>query len=168
MRIRNLSSYPTEMVEELIDFGCKGIKLSNVLIIVMDGRHAYQGKAHGGAPSKFNPGSAKNVIRLWLGKPSQFPIDNLRTKTYWRPVNGNPNVLKKEQLLVPYGGVTSQPIYLENWMEALVSISAHEAKHIYQFRHGKRLSEVKAERHAAKRLEAYRQLLEARKIAAHL
>lgn len=159
MRIRNLSSYPTEMVEELIEFGCKGIKLSNVLIIVMDGRRAYKGKARSGAPSQYNPGSAKNLIRLWLGKPSQFPTDNMRHKVYWRSVDGNPNVLKKEVLLVPYGGVTSPPIYMENWMEALVAISAHEAKHIYQFRHGKCLSEVKAERHAAKRLEAYRDWL---------
>lgn len=59
----------------------------------------------------------------------------------------------------PYGGKRSPLIMYNNWREALVGVSAHEARHVYQFRTGKRVSEVDCERFALKRLEAYRESL---------
>jgi hypothetical protein len=61
----------------------------------------------------------------------------------------------------PYGGKSSPLIEMQDWREALVAVAAHEARHVQQFQARARgmrtpLSEVDAERHAAKRLDAYR------------
>ena len=53
-----------------------------------------------------------------------------------------------------------------DWREALVSVAAHEARHIWQYQHGKTRSEVDAEQRAGVRLGEYRALLTALSVAA--
>ena len=70
----------------------------------------------------------------------------------------------------PYGGKGSPEIVVNDWREALVAVAAHEARHVWQGqrkRAGKRqqMSEVDAEKHAAKRLTEYRDALAARRAA---
>ena len=69
------------------------------------------------------------------------------------------SVIVRERM--PYGGKGSPKITLHNWREALVTVAAHEARHVWQGqrkRAGKRqaMSEVDAECHAGQRLSEYR------------
>jgi hypothetical protein len=59
----------------------------------------------------------------------------------------------------PYGGKRSPYIRVVDWQEALVAVAAHEARHLWQERHGKPRSEVDCERSAAARLEEYRKFI---------
>lgn len=170
MRIRNESKYATKVVEDLIKFACKGINMSKVLVLVYDYKGAYRGYAYRGAPKRFNPGHAKHVVRLHVGASDKFPTDNITTRTRWKlmpsSIFNGPEVRKKVTEQVPYGGCFSVKITMNDWMECLVAIAAHEAKHIYQFKNGKRCMEARAEKHALKRLEAFREA-QAVKCAAH-
>lgn len=137
----------------------------------------------------------KRFVSLSIGKMSAFPADNLRmaaTRKRFIPfsaVQGNESVYDvigpNEQVwltdfskrrwkvmtpeLRPYGGLKSVQIEMQDWVEGLVALAAHEAWHVWQFekndrqrdagipkrkRHG--FSEAEAERHAARILESFR------------
>ncbi|MGN6380624.1 MAG: hypothetical protein ACTHNU_16865 [Gaiellales bacterium] len=50
----------------------------------------------------------------------------------------------------------AQPLTIESWQENLIHLSAHEARHIHQYRAGLPASELDAERWAAQRLAEWR------------
>jgi len=51
---------------------------------------------------------------------------------------------------------TAPPVTLADWTDELVHLAAHEARHVHQFRHGLRRSEIDAEKWAHAQLSAYR------------
>jgi hypothetical protein len=57
-----------------------------------------------------------------------------------------------------YGGKRSPVLVFQNWREALVSVAAHEARHIWQYQADAPRSEVDAEQCAGRRLESFREL----------
>ena len=66
-----------------------------------------------------------------------------------------------EQLQYRRGGVpmpTAPLVQVHDWLEELVHLAAHEARHVMQFRLGLTKSEVDAERWAATALERHRSL----------
>jgi hypothetical protein len=59
-----------------------------------------------------------------------------------------------------YPGLKRAPKYtVNNWKEAIVSLTAHELYHIKQRRTRKRASEIKAEAWAMKKLKEYREIV---------
>lgn len=56
-----------------------------------------------------------------------------------------------------YPGLKTAPrIRFDSWQEELFGMSAHEARHVEQFRHGLKRSEIDAERYALERIECRR------------
>jgi len=183
VRIKNTSQYPDSEVRELVTFAMKGIDTTGVMVNVKDSRHAYRGMAYHGIPSMSPAAKMRSVDRLitiGIGGSHKFPTDNMiRNKMRWQKVSDEDvqamdpvrrglvrwtsysdgrwqahfHVLMEPH---PYGGKRSPLIEHADWREALVAVSAHEARHHYQMSHGKSLSEVDAEKHAAKALDRYR------------
>lgn len=155
MRIKNTSKYPTHIVCSLIKFGCKGVNMDRVMIHVKNtSKGGVAGFAYYGVPSISSARGMVTVDRLVtirLGSEDRFPRDNMTSEWHKSPTGGY--VLVKH----PYGGKRSPLIVCNDWREGCVAIAAHEARHIYQMKHKKRLSEVDAERFAAKRLAAFRE-----------
>ncbi len=136
MRIKNTSKYPTAEVERLVKFAAKGVSTSRVEVHVKNSKRIFAGR------SWHNVGSNRvikvadyvdDLAIVRIGSSDNFPI------------------------VFSYPRLKTAPKYtLRNWKEAIVSITAHELYHIKQRRTGKRLSEVKAEKWAFKKLEEYR------------
>lgn len=88
-----------------------------------------------------------------------YPPAMLRSRIHLIPAElRNDSEVTRYGLLLaqPYGGRGSPLIEVNDWREMIVYIAAHEARHIHQFRHKKRLSEVDCERFAAKALDRFR------------
>jgi len=138
MRIKNTSRYPTVEVERLVRFAAKGIESSRVEVHVKNSKWVFAGRAwHNIGRSKIINVALDidDLVVIRVGSPNNFPIE------------------------FSYPRLKTAPRYvIRNWREAIVSLTAHEFYHIRQRRTGKRASEVKAERWALKRLEAYRKM----------
>lgn len=186
MPLKNTSRYPISEVRALVTLGFRvaGCAMSKVAIHVKNSKFAYAGMAYKGIPRISSAhGKASHLVTLRVGAPDRFklPVSNMVTTVRW----GGPWMTREELHAIggdvedsrrtrikyvggvqlfqcgqavrhPYGGKRSPHILLHNWQEALVAIAAHEARHIYQYRRKKRLSEVDCERVAAKALEIYR------------
>jgi len=96
--------------------------------------------------------------------PPQREGEDVTSRIYYRRQRGPDGRLRAEPDQIrfgrvvrhPYGGVRSPLIVLADWREAMVALAAHEARHHQQMQHKKPLSEVDAEKFAAKRLAAFR------------
>ncbi len=141
--IRNTSAYPDDEVRALIGFATRGVNMSRVCVNVKGTSQGWAGRAYDHNPAISNaPPSAKYLITLRLG---DSPEDKNGPTNYYgeTPNSAPPN--------------RRFPFYeCRCWRERLVSLAAHEAKHIDQFRHDRSKSEVKAERFAVKALERFR------------
>jgi hypothetical protein len=186
VRLKNTSLYPTEEVRALVEFAAKGIDSTGVMVHVKNSvRSSYRGMAYGRVPSMSRAYGMKSVdrlITLGIGPEHSFPSDNMIRwpGMVWKKISQeevdklNPEwamrfvrwthysdgrvqaSVKTQAEPHPYGGKGSPFIEVHDWREALVAVAAHEMRHHYQMKHHKRLSEVDAERHAAKMLERYR------------
>lgn len=177
MRLRNTSRYPDAEVRRLVDLATKGVNMSGVAVHVKNSRYAYAGRAYQGVPSCSPASRSARVMYLVtvrIGAPGRFPTTNMRTVRRWVDVSDDEaradpancafmwserrGSFARRQIVErhPYGGKRSPLLELADWREALVAVAAHEARHIHQYRHAKRRSEVDCERFAAKRLAVYR------------
>jgi hypothetical protein len=171
MIIRNTSRYPDAEVEALVEFAAIGLPVSRVCVNVKGSEYAYAGRAYQYIPRQSNaPRSCKYLVVLRIGPEKLFPIDNMRSRVRWvrvksgeaydvrevrSVVRGTEHWLERQVISRgPYGG--GPLIKMEDWREGLVSLAAHEFRHIKQFREGLVLSEKACETHAAERLAAWR------------
>lgn len=164
----NTSTYPDREVKALIAIGTKGVNMGDVAIEVTGTKYAYSGRCFG----------ARRIL-LRIGRPGRFPADNMTSSWRWRPcdedeyertrgtVLGQCNYRmvmtragvrceSRQRVEHPYGGIGSPLIVVADWREGIVSLAAHEARHVQQFQRGWRLSEVDCERFALAAVERYR------------
>lgn len=181
MRIRNTSRYPDAEVRSLVEFGFKGVADAGVVVNVKNANTAYRGYAYHGIPSRSPVAQLKTACRLvtiGIGTPGYFPQDNMVHARRWKEVSeaeyvalpeaeqkhlrhwhysDRPARYQREVVAYhPYGGKASPLIVMANWQEGLVGIAAHEGRHVWQFANHKPLSEVDAEKFAAKALARFR------------
>lgn len=181
MRIKNTSIYPDDEVRELVTFAMKGIGTTGVMVKVKNTSGTYRGMAYHGIPS-MSPAarmsSVDRLITIGIGAAERFPTDNMwrsrrwvevgedeyralpederRHLRHWSYADGRRRYQREVVTRHPYGGKRSPLIEMAGWREALVPVAAHEARHHYQMSHKKPLSEVDAEKHAAKVLAKFR------------
>lgn len=175
MRLWNTSRYPTEEVSRLVEFGMRGIRTARLAVHVKNTSSGIAGMAYERVPYISPASKLKTVARLVtlrVGPPDTFPRDNVREfpdgpwtdgrrpedgESYESRIIGNGAMIQHRRLVRrPYGGKRAPVVECRDWREGLVAIAAHEGRHIWQFQHGKRRSEVDCERFAAKALERYR------------
>ena len=142
--IRNTSRFPDEEVRELIELGTQDVDMTRVCVNVKGGC-GLQGRAYDGVPSISNaPRRARYLMTIKLGSGVAFPRG---------PVNRNGQ--SPDQV----GPRNRFPFFTyADWREWLVACAAHEARHIHQYRHDLRRSEIDCERFAANALDRYRAL----------
>lgn len=105
-------------------------------------RGPYSGRAYQSVPScspAVRCASIDCLITIRIGSSDRFPASN------WIESKGH-----------AYGGKRSPRIDMLTWEEGLLCVAAHEARHIWQFRNGRRVSEIDCERFALRRLEEWR------------
>jgi len=149
-------NYPKDEVERLIDFATEGIETHDVYFAVKNTKRTYRGRAYAFVPS-ISPASkidgVRYLITLALGKESNFPCSSEHYTWKW-------DSEKREYFKVMkghgYGGKKSPIIVTNDWKETLVALAAHEARHIYQYRHRAPRCEVDCENWALSVLENYR------------
>lgn len=179
MHLHNTSRYPDEQVACAVEYAMEGVDTGRVAVNVKNYRHAYRGRAYCGVPAcspHSRGGKVDWLITIGIGAQDKFPRDNMVTTVRWvRLREGDlydPRTARRRQKVVrgvvqrwmekpvlqrhPYGGKSAPYIELRYWVEALVAVSAHEARHIWQFQTGAPRSEVDCERYAAARLEQFR------------
>lgn len=160
MRLKNTSNRPDDEVRSLVEFAMKGVRTERLAVNVKNGTRGSSGMAYDHTPDMSPTRKLKTVdmlVTLHIGPDSSFPRSNEATK--WDPSKVSPGGYVLRKLGHGYGGKRSPLFTCVDWRETLVAIAAHEARHIYQYLHDKRRSEVDAERYALKRLEAYRATL---------
>lgn len=139
MRIKNTSRYPNSDILRLVKFASKGTSSERVEIHVKNSKWAFAGRAwHDVGNSSIIKVDDKidDLIVVRIGSPDKFPMN------------------------FKYPGLKRAPKYtLNNWKEAIVSLTAHELYHIKQRRTRKRASEIKAETWAMKKLKEYREIV---------
>ena len=137
--IRNTSRYPDEEVSKLVRFALSEIDARGVCVNVKNSSATRRGRAYSRIPAISNaPADSRYLITIGIGAPERFPFED---GSYTRR---NGEVVKR------CGG--RWPVEtLGDWREALVSVAAHEAKHIEQFRKGMRRSEVECHHFSASR-----------------
>jgi hypothetical protein len=140
--VRNTSKYPDHEVRELVAFATRGVNMSRVCVNVKGGR-GLGGRAYMGVPAISNaPPTAQYLMTVKLGNGVAFPLGP-------RNYNG--------QAPHEVGPRNRFPFFTyADWREWLVHTAAHEARHIHQYRHGIRRSEVDCEWFAEKALTRYR------------
>ena len=144
--IRNTSRYPDGDVRELVRFALSEIDARGVCVNVKNSSATRRGRAYSSIPSISNaPAGSRYLITVGIGAPERFPFED---GSYTRR---NGEVVKRR------GGRWPAET-LRNWREALVSVAAHEAKHIEQFREGTSRSEVACQHFSAFMLRRYREL----------
>ena len=133
MFFRNTSRYPTAEVLSLVEFATADVNMHLVCVNVKNARsRAYSGYAYLGVPEISNaPPESEYLVTIQLGPPEFFPI-------------------------VPDRRRGAPRIKVSCWREALITVAAHEANHIEQYRRGLSRSEVACERFDARMLERYR------------
>lgn len=134
MFFRNTSRYPTDEVLSLVEFATSEVDMDLVCVNIKNSRsRAYSGYAYLGVPEISSaPPESEYLITIQLGPPELFPI-------------------------VPDRRRGAPRIEVSCWREALVTVAAHEANHIDQYRRGLSRSEVACERVDAGMLERYRE-----------
>ena len=143
--VRNNSHLPDDEVRELIEFATKGVNMGHVCVNVKPARgKRWGGRAYLEVPSISDaPPTAKYLITLKIGPGVKYPTPalnyNHKAPHEVGPRNRFPFVVH------------------DSWQELFVHLAAHEARHVHQFRHGKRHSEIDTERFAVKALERYRE-----------
>ena len=144
--IRNTSRYPDDEVTELVRFALSEIDARGICVNVKNSSATRRGRAYSGIPSISNaPVDSRYLITVGIGAPERFPFED---GAYTRR---NGKTVKRR------GG--RWPVEtLHDWREALVSVAAHEAKHIEQFRDGARRSELACHHFSAYMLRRYREL----------
>lgn len=120
LKIVNESRYPTPVVERLVRFGLDDLDVTGrkVLVLVQNNRtHAFRGWAsrRSTTDSQHATRLARKfrcdyVIRVLLGKPSQFPIRTFKRNGYTHDY--------------------------QSWQEVLVGVTAHEAQHVQHYYDG--------------------------------
>ena len=128
-----MSRFPTGEVIDLVEFATADVDMSGVCVNVKNTRsYACAGSAYDGVPEISNaPAGSRYLVTIRLGPDREFPSTMAHRKT-------------------------SPPVEVACWREALVTVAAHEAKHIDQYRRGHQRSEVACERLAAWVLEVFR------------
>ena len=144
--IQNTSRYPDEEVSELVRFALSEIDGRGVCVNVKNSSATRRGRAYSRVPSISNaPTGSRYLITVGIGAPERFPFED---GSYTRR-NGEP---------VKRRGGRWPDVTLGDWREALVSVAAHEAKHIEQFRTGTSRSELECHHFAASVLRRDREL----------
>jgi hypothetical protein len=183
VRLRNTSRYPTEEVRRLVELGMRGVRTERLAVHVKNSTHRGSGRAYSEVPSvspRAGQSTVDRLVALHVGPPDAFPTDNMQQastrfqivpmaeyeampdveRTKLRHVHGSDGHFHAERQITvpahPYGGKRSPLIICNDWREWLVSVAAHEARHIWQFQNGKPRSEVECERFAAKALARFR------------
>lgn len=136
MIIRNTSQYATDHVRNLVKWACAPIDMRRVCVNVKNTSGFFAGRAYNSVPDISNaPPSSEYLVSLRIGGREKFPLLEAR-----------------------YPGKSDRfPTYdINDWQEALVFIAAHEAAHIEQFKEGLKLSELRCETFAVKRLREWR------------
>ena len=182
LHIHNTSQYPDTEIRALITAAVLGLQMDDVQINVKNTKHAYAGRAYAGvpaiSPARRIPG-IRYLIVLRIGPATKYPCDNLYpTWSKWEKLDQSIPVLTlnevwpvmqsrsgiiygRRRIEHPYGGKSSPLIHYIDWREGLVGLAAHEARHIYQFRHKKPTSEVDCEQYSFSAIAAYRDLRDA-------
>jgi hypothetical protein len=123
-------------VERLVTSASKGIGDAGIEVHVKNSKWIFAGRAwHNiGRHRIINVEKGINdLVVIRVGSPDRFPIE------------------------FSYPRLKTAPRYMiEDWMEAIVCLTAHEFYHIKQRRTERRASEIKAERWALKKLLEYR------------
>jgi hypothetical protein len=134
MFLRNTSRYPTDEVGSLVEFATSEVDMHFVCVNVKNSHsRAYAGYAYLGVPEISNaPPESEYLVTIHLGPPALFPI-------------------------VPDRRRGAPRIEVSCWREALVTVAAHEANHIDQYRRGLSRSEVACEHFDAWMLGRYRE-----------
>lgn len=143
MWVRNTSSYDTEEVKRLVAFATRGVNMTRVCVNVKgSAQRRWAGRAYGYIPSYSNaPRTAKYLISLRFGEWTG-PIPD-------HDYHGRSPEQKPDSRF-PF-------LRFDTWQEMIIGLAAHEAQHVHQFRHGKRRSEVRCERFAARALARWRE-----------
>jgi hypothetical protein len=139
MIVKNSSKYPTDQVENLIKFALKNIPRSDELEIhVKNSKHAFYGRIFASAENcTCGCNRQRYLIVVRIGKTKHFPYlsvypDHKRCQKY--------------------------AVLLNDWKEALVKVTAHEAMHLKQWTEKKPMYEHQAEKHATTVLNKYRNM----------
>lgn len=184
LAILNTLRKPTAEVEALVRFALEGTEAGDVVVRVKNSaKPSYAGRAYQGiprqSPTSKIPG-ARYLVVLRLGPDTSFPNGNVHDRWRWmswalpdapRPRAwtdkwiGQARRNRRGQVTAvrwgrsvrgPYGGRGAPEFTVADWREALIAVAAHEIRHIAQFRHGLRRSEVDAERAALAALRRWR------------
>ena len=178
MKLTNTSRYSDPEVRLLVAFGMQDIDHSRLAVHVRNSSRAYRGRAYEGIPhlsARTHDEDVDRLVTIGIGAPKLFPCTNLQTSVRWVKVKRDEDtsaaVLRRrrdrlgrvqtERQVVEqhgYGGKRSPVLTFHNWREALVSVAAHEARHIWQYQFDQPRSEVDAEQRAGERIEAFRLL----------
>jgi hypothetical protein len=144
--IQNTSRYPDDEVSELVRFALSEIDARGVCVNVKNSTATRRGRAYSRIPSISNaPPGSRYLITLGIGAPERFPIED------------GSYVRRNGELVKRRGG--RWPVEaLGDWREALVSVAAHEAKHIEQFRNRTSRSELECHHFSGSVLRRYREL----------
>lgn len=181
MRLQNKSRYPTDEVRALVEFGMRGVRTERLAVHVRNGSSGYAGRAYDYVPDaspRSRQSTVDRLVTIRVGAPSDFPQDNMVTSRrwqrisdealaamspkergtlrYWQGFDGTHGQDRAIDTRHPYGGKRSPLIVMRDWREALITVAAHEARHVYQFQSDKPRSEVDAEKFAARALARWR------------
>src|SRR5690349_21747055 len=149
--IRNTSRHRDEEVRQLVRFATHGVDMNRVRVNVKGG-HGLSARAYDGVPSVSNaPRRARYLVTIKIGNGVTYPVGPL-----------NRNGMAPHEV----GPRNRFPFFTyADWREWLVAAAAHEARHIHQYRHGERRSEVDCERFAESALARYRDAVAATRAA---
>ena len=155
MHLANTSRYNTQLVRFIVKHAASLIDIDNVAINIKNSTHRYAGRAYPSIPAMspwyFKKASARKprpryLIVCRVGGPELFPYQS----------EGYPG--RKIE-----NGRWPTPL-LDDWMESMVYLVAHELMHVQQFRAKARCSEQETEAFGVRRLEAWRELVAAGKV----
>jgi hypothetical protein len=127
--------FSNDLVRRLVAFARDGREHGEVALTVKNSGRSFRGTAYPRTPS-VSPwhGKANYLVVVCIGDDSRFPMRDHS-----------------------YPGLKSAPVYdILDAVEALVLVLAHELQHCEQFKYGRRLSEIEAERSALRTLERFR------------
>ena len=134
--LRNTSRYASQDVARLIGLARDfvGVPKGVAVHVRMNHKDALRGMAYDGIPALARvPSSCRYLVTLRIGPASSFPV-----------------------LFHCHGLRSVEPLRLASWQEALLYGCAHEFRHLHQFEHRLRRSEVDAERFARYALLRFR------------
>ncbi len=178
MKLTNTSRYPTDEVALLVEFAMGEIDHTRLAVNVKNASIAYRGRAYDGVPrisSRANDPDIERLVTIGIGSPQHFPMTTVHTEVRWvrvtKPIptlnetfrerrDKDGHIVLERRVISQhgYGGKRSPVLEFANWREALVSVAAHEGRHIWQYQAKVRKGEVDAEQFAGRRLEEFRQL----------